>query len=186
MRQNDSGAVRLFVAIDVGPRDATSEAPRHLTLRFLGEVDPSRVPDLVEPLERVARETPPFDLVLEGVGAFPNARNPRVVWIGATEGREEARALARRVDATLDGPSAPLPREEFVPHVTLFRVRSPAQRRRAEALLDGSERPPPPQRIRVTELHLKESTLAPAGAVHRNVGSWRLAAPSADAATQPP
>ena len=172
--------MRLFIAIEVpppvGPTDAEPPhaAPEHLTLRFLGEVSPNRVPGLKRALEEVAHKSPAFDLILEGVGAFPSADRPRVVWIGATEGRTEAAELAERI-ATAIGPEDPrTSHESFVPHLTLFRVRSPGQRRRALALLSGSETPPPPRSVHVGEICLKESTLTPSGAVHRTVAKWSL------------
>jgi RNA 2',3'-cyclic 3'-phosphodiesterase len=172
--------VRLFVAIEVGSADPAGphrEAPEHLTLRFVGEVAPDRLEGIAAKLASVAAGMPPFELVLEGVGAFPSRKNPRVVWIGVSAGREEATELAGRVAAALDETAPNAPREEFVPHLTLFRVRSPGARRRAFALLEGTAPPPPRRRVEVRELHLKESTLAPEGAHHRTVGSWTLAGP---------
>lgn len=171
--------VRLFVAVEVPPTDAArpehpTGAPEHLTLRFLGEVSPEHLPALQAALAEVARETPPFDLVLEGVRAFPNVRNPRVVWVGATTGREAVSALAARIARSIEPIVPGADRESFVPHLTLFRVRSPPQRRRAAALLDGTEPPPAPRTVRVREVCLKESTLSREGASHRVVAAWPL------------
>ncbi len=174
--------MRLFVAIEVPPPSTDdsahrSGAPEHLTLKFLGEVPPERVPELRTALAAVARASPPFDLVLEGVGAFPNSSNPRVVWVGATAGREEASSLAARVAGALDPIVPGAGRDSFVPHLTLFRVRSPVQRRQAAALLSGVEPAPPPRKVPVREIYLKESTLTPRGAQHRTVEAWPLTGP---------
>jgi RNA 2',3'-cyclic 3'-phosphodiesterase len=171
--------VRLFVALEVRPPASEPsgevvEAPQHLTLRFLGEVSSDRVPSIVEALERVAQKTPSFDLVLEGVGAFPSRSNPRVVWVGATAGREEASDLAGRISRALDEAGVTVERERLVPHLTLFRVRSPKLRRRAVDLLNGTEPPPVPRRLHVTEFVLKESTLTPRGALHRTLVAFPL------------
>ncbi|HXY46479.1 MAG TPA: RNA 2',3'-cyclic phosphodiesterase [Thermoplasmata archaeon] len=172
--------MRLFVAVEVGPPAEPPDgsgrhpAPEHLTLRFLGEVPRERLAEISSALADVAGATPPFDLVLEGVGAFPTSRNPRVVWVGVTQGRTEVLELAARVAAALDPTFPPSSRESFVPHLTLFRVRSPSQRRRAEALLSGAEPPPAPQTVHVREIYLKESTLTPNGAQHRTLESWAL------------
>jgi len=172
--------VRLFVAVEVSPPAEPMEgpsrhpAPEHLTIRFLGEVSRERLEEISSALAGVARATPAFDMILEGVGAFPTSRNPRVVWIGVTQGRTEVSGLAARVTAALDPLFPSSPRESFVPHLTLFRVRSPSQRRRAEALLSGTEPPPSPRTVHVGEIHLKESTLAPNGAQHRTLESWAL------------
>jgi 2'-5' RNA ligase len=172
--------VRLFVAVEVGPPAEPAAgpgrrpAPEHLTLRFLGEVPRERLAEISSALADVARATPAFDLVLEGIGAFPTSRNPRVVWVAVGQGRTEASELAARVSAVLDPMFPSSPRESFVPHLTLFRVRSPSQRRRAEALLSGTEPPPAPRTVHVREIYLKESTLTPSGAQHRTLASWAL------------
>lgn len=170
--------MRLFVAVEVPPPESPADdrpsAPEHLTLRFLGEVEPERVPEIQARLARVAGETPPFDLVLEGVGAFPSARNPRVIWIGVSRGRREVSELAARTAAALQEMGVGDDRESFVPHLTLFRVRSPDQRRRAQALLVGAEALPPPRTVAVRELYLKESTLTAQGARHRTLAAWPL------------
>jgi RNA 2',3'-cyclic 3'-phosphodiesterase len=171
--------VRLFVALEVEPPASEpaherSNASRHLTLRFLGEVSPDRVPSIVEALTRVARETPSFDLVLEGVGAFPSRANPRVVWVGATVGRQEVSDLAERIDRALAATGGTPERERFVPHVTLFRVRSPELRGRAAGLLSGSTPPPAPKKLRAREFLLVESTLTSRGAVHRTLVAFPL------------
>lgn len=173
--------MRLFIAVEVGPpvestgTQGRHPAPEHLTLRFLGEVPPERLMELSSALADVARATPAFDLVLEGVGAFPTSRNPRVVWVGVTVGRNELSELAARLTAALDPMFPSSPRESFVPHLTLFRVRSLSQRRRATAILSGTEAPPSPRTVHVREICLKESTLGPNGAVHHTLESWALA-----------
>ena len=168
--------MREFVAVDVGHDAAPgrSHAAPHLTLRFLGEVAPERNPGIAASLAEVARSSPPFVLRLEGVGAFPGPSRPRVVWVGVTRGRAELQELARRVRVALEPEFGP-EREEFVPHLTLFRVRSPRDHEAAGELLSGIRPAPPPREVAVGELLLKESVLGPRGADHRTLASFRLA-----------
>jgi RNA 2',3'-cyclic 3'-phosphodiesterase len=169
--------VREFVAVDVEPADPQGRRtnPAHLTLRFLGEVLPTRNEAISTCLSEVARRCRPFTLRLEGVGAFPTPARPRVVWVGVTTGREEVAELARQVRAALE-PEFGADPDPFVPHLTLFRVRSPADRRAAEELLAGLRPAPPPREVLVDRLLLKESVLNRPGAVHRNVGAFPLGA----------
>ncbi len=125
----------------------------------------------------MAARCPPFSVRLEGVGAFPSAARPRVVWMGVTVGRAELSALAREVREAL-AVEFGVEREEFVPHLTLFRVRSARDRAAAEELLDGRRPPPSSREVRVDELLLKESLLGPGGAVHRTLAAFPLGAPS--------
>ena len=170
--------MRLFVAIDVGAGfRAHDPAPTHLTLRFLGDVEPDRLEGIAEAIARAAGTGHPYDLVLQGVGAFPSPARPRVVWVGATGGGPETAEIARRVATELETVGFEHERERFVPHVTLFRVRSAALQRRALDLLSGAEAPPPSRTVHVTEIVLKESTLSPRGASHRTLRAFPLGPP---------
>ena len=177
--------MRLFVALEVEQSGGvTDAAPTHLTLRFLGEVTPERIDAISEAIEGAIRGLGPYDLILEGVGAFPSPARPRVVWVGATRGSAETMEIARRISSAFERIGFPADREGFVPHVTLFRVRSEGQRRRALALLSGQEPPPPPRTVRVREVVLKESTLTPGGAFHRTVRTYPLAGTPRDLAPE--
>ena len=172
-----SPTVRAFVAVEVPAdpgRASRSPAPEHLTLLFLGEIPVERVPPIVTALALVGERSAPFDLTLEGVGAFPSAERPRVVWVGATEGAEALCGLAGRVRDALAAEGEPGRRDSFVPHLTLFRVRSAGDRRRAGELLSGVVAPPAPRRVRVREFVLKESELSSRGATHRTLARFPL------------
>ena len=54
----------------------------HLTVAFLGGVDDERVPELIEAVRDAAARVHAFAIPLDAAGAFPNARKPRVAWVG--------------------------------------------------------------------------------------------------------
>jgi len=181
--------VRAFVAIEVGTpldpaRAPREEAPAHLTLRFLGEVPESWLARIANAVRTAVAPLAPFDLTLDGVGAFPDAAHPRVVWVGATNGRDAVVQLAHVVSEALESEGIPGESEEFVPHVTLFRVRSPRDRARAQRLLDGTDPRPLPRFVRVNEVCVKESELTSAGPLHRTVARAPLAAAPGEGATR--
>lgn len=140
-----SEAVRAFFAVALPP-DARAEAARvrdalaadceapvrwvadeslHLTLKFLGAIRPDVIPKLLgRASSRLAREQP-FRVDLAGVGAFPNGRAARVVWLGIGEGAGELAKLARKLEAASRG-VAQRERRPFRAHVTLGRLRDPA------------------------------------------------------------
>src|SRR5262245_32157842 len=97
----------------------------HVTLLFLGEVDEREVHELCRAVCETCSGFEPFALSVEGLGCFPNARRPRVVWVGVGAG-------AARLVALHDALETPLlelgcyRREErrYTPHVTLGRVKS--------------------------------------------------------------
>lgn len=172
--------MRAFVAVEVPPpSDETTRraAPEHLTLRFLGEIPRERVEAISEALQPVGATFAPFFATLDGVGAFPSPDRPRVVWVAATEGKAELTRLAEMVRQVLASEGEPDRRETFMAHLTLFRVRSSADYRRARELLTGAVSPPAPRRFRVAEFVLKESELSSRGATHRTVRTFPLTGP---------
>jgi 2'-5' RNA ligase len=92
----------------------------HLTLKFLGEIDPSRVPDFAAALRAAA--TPAFDLRIRGLGAFPDLRSPRVVWCGIEGEIEKLASLQARVEEACAGLGFKREARSFHPHLTLGRV----------------------------------------------------------------
>jgi RNA 2',3'-cyclic 3'-phosphodiesterase len=168
--------VRAFVGIDTGrsSEEAADPAPPHVTLRFLGEIDPTGLDRVLAALPAAVSTVAPFDLGLGDVGAFPSPDRPRVVWRGVREGSEEVRRLARQVSEALAAAGWPPEPGEFVPHVTLFRVRSARDRRRAADLLEGRTTLPPVPVVRVHTVALKESRLGPSGAEHRVLREFPL------------
>ncbi|MGA8604830.1 MAG: RNA 2',3'-cyclic phosphodiesterase [Thermoplasmata archaeon] len=169
--------MRMFVAVEVPSsveEASRALAPEHLTLHFLGKIPAERVGSIVAALTPLGAAVAPFDLTLEGVGAFPSRERPRVVWVGGTEGAAELIRLAALVRQALAAEGGSNHDEPFVPHLTLFRVRSADDRRRAEDLLAGRVPPPTPRRVRVGEFVLKESELSSRGATHRTIATFPL------------
>ncbi len=190
--------IRAFVAADISPaaRRTLAEAVDslqggvsgvrwvrpsaiHLTLKFLGQVDPSLTPDIMDALGRSTSGRSPFRLGLSGVGAFPRPESPRTIWAGLEGDLEELEGLQREVDREVS-PVAGVPVESrpFVPHLTLGRVRdrvSPAQRRTIGHALRGATLAPTSPWT-VAALHLVRSTLTPAGPVYDVLGTCEMAA----------
>jgi 2'-5' RNA ligase len=145
----------------------------HLTLKFLGNVAPARVDALGAALAAVAAGADGFDLVVEGLGAFPTPGRPRVIWAGTAAGRPAAAALADRVDAELAGLGLAREARPFTAHITLGRVREPRREAAlAEALAAGAS-----TRfgvVRAARVSLMRSELSPRGARYTELGGWPL------------
>lgn len=114
----------------------------HVTLAFLGEVAPGVLPELGTRLERAARRHPARQLAVRSGGAFPAPSRARVLWGGidaGPDGLAALRALAASVAAGARRAGAPPPGEEprFRPHLTLARLRDPADVREQVAGLAG-------------------------------------------------
>lgn len=87
----------------------------HMTVAFIGELEPARAATLAQECDDLAAE--PCDWTIDMLGSFPRAR---VVWAGGTVTPELA-TCAARARARLDHCGIPFDRKAFVPHVTLFR-----------------------------------------------------------------
>jgi RNA 2',3'-cyclic 3'-phosphodiesterase len=150
--------VRLFVAIVPPPAvsaelDARTAVLRpawpglrwtgteawHVTLAFLGEVPEPVRPELAVRLERAASRYPALELAVRGGGAFPAAARARVVWAGIEADRAVLDRLAASVAAGARRAGAPPPDEgrRYRPHITLARLREPADVRPLTAELAG-------------------------------------------------
>lgn len=100
-------------------------ASQHLTLKFLGEVAPAAASRIQEVLGPVAAETRPMKIRVQGVGAFPSLRRPRVFWMGVYDEEQGLADLARRVEAALEPQGFPREERAWHPHITLGRVKEP-------------------------------------------------------------
>jgi 2'-5' RNA ligase len=110
----------------------TAEDRLHLTLKFLGEQAEPRVDALAAALAKAA--TPHRELVMTvgGIGAFPNFRRARVVWMGVSQ-EPRLELLHHDIEVAYDALGCELEGRPFRPHLTLARVRDalPVERMRA-------------------------------------------------------
>ena len=139
-------ALRSFLAADLSPQALAQavqvieclrrEVPRgvrwvpeenlHLTLKFLGGVEPDFISRLVTAASAKLEGLAPFEVVLGGLGAFPNARRARVIWLGVCAGGAQLARLARKLDAAAARIGVERERRPYRTHLTLGRLRQPA------------------------------------------------------------
>jgi 2'-5' RNA ligase len=136
----------------------------HLTLKFLGEVDPEIIPKLAQSLETASISERPFELTLRNLGCFPNPGNPRVIWCGIDGATDALLRLQRNVEATCEQLGFPPENRDFKPHLTLGRVKG---KRNLQPLVDcikigsGLE-----SCFKADRVNIYRSTLKPQGAVY--------------------
>src|SRR6478672_1666627 len=66
----------------------------HLTLKFFGNVENARVNRITDALSRAAIENvSQFKVSIGGAGAFPNNRQPRVLWVGINDSSGQLKRL---------------------------------------------------------------------------------------------
>ncbi len=135
----------------------------HLTVKFLGALDVQRLPDVERALGEAVAGATPFDLTLHGLGAFPSAARPRVIWAGTSEGAVELAAVAARVEGALAPLGFPAEERPFSAHVTLGRVRTPRRNPKLAAALAAAA-DVELLRVAVARVSLMRSDLSPRGA----------------------
>jgi len=144
----------------------------HVTIKFLGDVPPSKVDQVVEALRTVIR--PAFTARVAGIGAFPG-RSIRVVWIGA-EGDFEP--LFSAVEDALAPLGFPREGRKFTSHATIARVGRPAPETTgviASKLVPHRE--VDLGEFTAEEFILKKSTLTPGGPIYEDVAAFHLSRP---------
>jgi 2'-5' RNA ligase len=132
----------------------------HLTMKFFGEVPPDRLEVIEEAVRSAVPGTGTLALRLAEIGAFPNLRRPRIIWVGleappALELLQDR--LERRAEAIGFAPEG----TPFRPHVTLARVRE--GQRIPPGALEGMAREYEPVPFLASQLVLYESVLGRGG-----------------------
>ncbi len=144
----------------------------HLTLRFLGEIDPGRLEALAEAVRTATAPRAPFRVGMTGIGSFGPRLQPRVIWLGLADSPELmglAGEVERRIEAAGFGPAD----KPFKPHLTLARVKDPLRHcpdwETIERLV-SADWPAWP----VEEVQVIKSTLQPQGPLYETLASCRL------------
>lgn len=156
------------------PGDGVSWVKRenlHYTLRFLGDLGADGARRAAAAAGEAAAAHAPFGAALGPFGVFPGARRARVLWVGLVEGDEPLRLLARSLDAALARRGFGRPDRPFEPHLTVGRLRTPADWTSKLAPARAVE-----ARFAVDRLLLVRSTLSPRGSIYEPVSEAPLGA----------
>jgi 2'-5' RNA ligase len=166
--------IRLFAAVEIPPEIAQglsrrqqglpgarwhSEEKLHITLRFFGEISEESAAELDEELAGIV--APPFQLELQGVGAFGEGADVRAVWAGVLAS-EPLNQLAARCEAAARRAGLAPEGRPYKPHVTLAYLRRPDPARVAAWIAGHNLLHSPP--FEVTWFGLWSSWLAKDGA----------------------
>ncbi|MCU4972008.1 RNA 2',3'-cyclic phosphodiesterase [Halobacteria archaeon AArc-m2/3/4] len=182
--------MRLFVSVDVPDEltdavvdlqnefadadglNLTDPSQAHLTLKFLGDVEADRLPDLRRELAGavVDADVGPFTARFEGLGVFPSLEYISVVWLGVEDGSEELTRLHETIEERTTAMGFEPESHEFTPHVTLARMEHASGKERVQRLV--REHNPVVGETTVESIHLTESTLTEDGPVYTTVGRF--------------
>jgi RNA 2',3'-cyclic 3'-phosphodiesterase len=143
----------------------------HFTVKFLGEIAESAVEEIDKRMRTLALQRMEVDV--RGLGAFPDARRPRVVWAGVSP--QDLASISNSGQQVIDALEGIGESDErgFHPHITVARVRSPrnlealafVMRERSAKEFGSSS---------ITALKLKSSSLTPNGPTYRDIKEYNL------------
>jgi len=177
---NLPAAVRDRIFQDAEPLRAASAAVKwiaapslHVTLKFLGEQDESRVEDIQRAVSGAVSMHAPFNVETTEFGAFPNFHRPRVVWLGMTA-ETRLRALAGDIDRALAPLGFAPEARAFQAHVTLGRVRGEMRLPDAKALAQAAALRLTRRAFPVRTVDLMRSELGPGGSRYSVVAAIPL------------
>jgi 2'-5' RNA ligase len=183
-----SKSIRAFIAVEI-PDDVKQEVTRitegfmrlsepirwvnrqnlHLTLVFLGENPLDFIDRVKEQLTAVSEQFTRFELSLKNLGAFPNERAPRVIWVGIEDGARELCELARNTQQSLVSIGFIPEKRPFSAHLTLGRVKGPV--RDIKPILSRSLAS---RRFPVERIVLFRSYLQPTGPTYERLAEFVL------------
>ncbi|SFL28826.1 2'-5' RNA ligase [Halogranum rubrum] len=184
--------MRLFVSIDLPDAlaDAVAEvqAPlqdtpgltlvdpekAHVTLKFLGDVDERRIPEIEDALETAVDDADvgPFEAEVAGLGVFPSMDYISVVWVGVGDGTAEMTRLYEAIERETTAIGFDPEDHDFTPHVTLGRLKDARGKEMVQRVVRDD--PPTLGRFRVEQVRLTESTLSSSGPKYETVTRFGL------------
>jgi len=182
---------RLFVAIKITPAPEllqvyydlkkslalekikwVEENNLHLTLKFIGNTYPSQIDKIVKTLQTVASDTPSFEMNIQNAGIFGSRYNPRVIWLGI-ENTPQLISLANGVLDGLDEAGFPRGRQNFVPHLTIGRIKYIRDKRNLRKAIEKHNEKHM-QKVVISEFYLYESILMREGPVYNIIRKFKL------------
>lgn len=149
----------------------------HLTLKFLGNVEQSKIQEISNVLKSIADNFKPFSISLSNIGGFPNLDHPRVIWVAINKNAGILKNIAEKIDLELEKSGLKKDSREFKSHLTLGRVRSSKNMAALIKLIKetafSSEND-----FNITKLILFRSALTPKGATYTVLSKNKLTADS--------
>ena len=182
---------RLFIAIRVVPDQSFTTIYRelieklsyenlrfvepeklHLTLRFLGDTEEKKIPDIDRLMKKSAEVNKAFTLNINNAGVFGSSYNPRVIWFGIDH-NEDLIQLHARIETDLTKVGFFSDRQNFVPHLTLSRVKQLKDLKLFQKII-GEFREKEIMKQEVLEFSLIESILMKEGPIYNTLNSYNL------------
>ena len=145
----------------------------HLTLKFLGDAEGTKIATISQKLKEIASGYPCFETIIGKLGTFPTLSNPRVIWLGIDKNEDKINNMQKRIEEVLEPLGFPKETRVFHSHLTLGRVRS---KKNIQNLTEKIKTLSLPQLVPITvdKMILFQSILKPSGAEYTALEEFGL------------
>ena len=150
----------------------TEAKVQHLTLRFLGETPDPQIEPLIASMGQILKDVHYFQLTIDKLGVFGSHYKPTTLWLGFQD-FEVLRQIHERIEKVLPTIGFEADHGNFVPHITLGRIKNLANKNKFWQLFEQCQ-PTHTQTIDVNRIVLYRSKLRPAGPVYTEMAHWNL------------
>lgn len=145
----------------------------HLTLKFIGSTHSHEIPKIIDGVEEMLKNHKSFTMDFNRTGIFGSRYAPRVLWLGMQDTPQELYDLEEDTLTTFDKLGFLRDRQNFVPHITLGRIKGLCEKQYFQKVVAGIEQKSY-IRQEVKEIILFESFLRPEGAVYKALKVFNL------------
>jgi len=148
----------------------------HLTLKFLGEIEDTKIKHTSDILEGIAKTNSSYSIRLSELGGFPKIDCPRVIWVGIDFGDSQTKEIARLLEEKLYSIGIPKETREFSTHITIGRVRTGKNRLKLVSELKklSADFSGKGLEMQVLKITLFESKLSPKGPAYAPIKEVNL------------
>ncbi|MFH2027865.1 MAG: RNA 2',3'-cyclic phosphodiesterase [Nanoarchaeota archaeon] len=175
--------MRLFIALDLEElkdilnplKGSLPEQPslnltkdNHLTLKFLGEVEETKLEEIKQQLNTIS--FPQFQITLDNVGYFPNEEYLKVIWVGITP-KDEITKLQEKIEESLKEFNFKKD-HKFHPHITLARIRFIKDKQEFKKQIKDIK--VKKESITIDNFKLIKSILTPKGPIYEDLETYSI------------
>ena len=139
----------------------------HLTMKFLGETDESKVEAISTALKKVAGKHSSVKCTIDKIGGFPNLKRPKVIWAGLKDNIDKLEVIASDTDDEMALLGFEKENRKFKSHLTLGRVKDAGDLYELTNYLESYQLHP--KEIMFDRIVLFKSTLTPHGPIYEKL-----------------
>jgi 2'-5' RNA ligase len=141
----------------------------HYTVRFFGDTPLTKLNQIKMCLDKI--DFNQFEIEVGGIGAFPNRRRPRIIWVGVTNNASKVVQIKSEIDSLLVDIGYQPEKRKYTPHATIARVRYVKDSRRITDNLEHLTDEVIGKMI-VANITMMKSTLTPSGPIYESL--WKI------------